>query len=407
MLPERLLHLERGAGQVFPCYLTPRSRPWVEAMLDQLQACVGRPREEVERRLAHRPGFGEAPLAWRALAHLLLRQAGFAVRSPVPPRQARAALFGAAASAPSAAARARALTGCARQLATSEAALLASLYADIPPRRVLRPPAAPLEPARVMELYNLSLAQGLLQQARWVTFSARGGLKAALRWARLQGLLCEVRRAGDRAAVHLSGPLALFRGTTRYGRALARWLPAATLTPGWELQACCVLGGSAHTWRASARDPLGSTHALPRRFDSQLEQRFFRDLQRATDRWQVLREADPVQVGARILCPDFSLIDRHGGARVLVELVGFWTPAYLQRKRDDLSRLPPGARWLVCVDSALDLSLPAGPAQGSATGGQPAQGRGPGRARDGPPIFTFRRRIPMDRLLPYLDALRR
>ncbi len=61
----------------------------------------------------------------------------------------------------------------------------------------------------------------------------------------------------------------------------------------------------------------------PLLFDSKLEQRFFRDLRRAAPEWEVLREADPVQVGRQILCPDFTLVHPARRLRIPVEIVGY------------------------------------------------------------------------------------
>jgi uncharacterized protein len=64
----------------------------------------------------------------------------------------------------------------------------------------------------------------------------------------------------------------------------------------------------------------------------------------------VLREIDPVQIGRRIVCPDFTLVDPAHGLRAQVEIVGFWTPAYLEDKLKTLRELPSGTSWILCVD---------------------------------------------------------
>jgi predicted nuclease of restriction endonuclease-like RecB superfamily len=95
-----------------------------------------------------------------------------------------------------------------------------------------------------------------------------------------------------------------------------------------------------------------------------VEERLFRDLRRLAPAWQVLREADPVRVGTRILCPDFTLLDPTRGLRVPVEVVGFWTPDYLADKLATLRALPPDRPWIVAIDESLaDRAgvLPPGP----------------------------------------------
>ena len=47
--------------------------------------------------------------------------------------------------------------------------------------------------------------------------------------------------------------------------------------------------------------------------------------------WKLLRETTPVDVGGELFLPDFTL--RHAdGREALVEIVGFWTPEYLDTK---------------------------------------------------------------------------
>ncbi|MDQ3696787.1 MAG: DUF790 family protein, partial [Gemmatimonadota bacterium] len=47
--------------------------------------------------------------------------------------------------------------------------------------------------------------------------------------------------------------------------------------------------------------------------------------------WQLSRETTPVTVGDELFLPDFTV--RHAdGREALIELVGFWTPEYLEAK---------------------------------------------------------------------------
>jgi hypothetical protein len=151
----------------------------------------------------------------------------------------------------------------------------------------------------------------------------------------------------------------------------------------WRLNTRVILRGEALFWRADHRDPLGTTHAPLKRFDSKTEERLFRDLRRIAPDWQILRESDPVQLGRRIVCPDFTLVDPLGRRRVPIEIVGYWTPAYLRDKLATLRALPPSAAWLVCVDE----DLAAAEAHEIAAGSN---------------VFRFRRRIDARQLLEHL-----
>lgn len=392
MWPERLLDLELVRGEVFPRYLSARDRLWVQVALDEVEACVGRPRREALARIARPPGFGERPVAWQALQTLVLRLHRPETRACRSPSAIRAALFEEAArrwSEEGPDARARATDAAARRLEVAPEALLRDLYADLPSEQLLGPAREAVGAAELVERYNLALAQSLLVRCDSLEVRARAELRPAIRHAHLRRLLCEVMRDplhDDGVVISLSGPLSLFHATTKYGRAMAAWLPALVGTPGWELEARVWLGGERHRFRASHRDGLAAPAAPPRRFDSALEERFFRELRRLAPAWRVLREADPVQVGRRILHPDFTLVDEARGLRVKVELVGFWTPEYLAAKREALARLPAGERWLLCVDEAL----PGGGADtlAAAAGGE---------------LFRFRRRIDVLSFLAFLE----
>jgi hypothetical protein len=208
-----------------------------------------------------------------------------------------------------------------------------------------------------------------------------------LRFARLMRLICEVEapaQGTDAAVVRVSGPLSLFRFTTKYGRAMAAWLPALARAPQWSLEARCVLRGRPVRWLASHRDPIGSTHLPPRRFDSRVEERLFRDLRKVAPSVQVEREADPVRVGDRVVCPDFTLVDRARGLRVRLEIVGFWTPGYLRDKIELLRGLPADQPWVVCIDEDLCDRLPELP---------------PG------PVFPYRGHVDAARLAAFIGKL--
>src|SRR6185369_15562749 len=48
--------------------------------------------------------------------------------------------------------------------------------------------------------------------------------------------------------------------------------------------------------------------------------------------FRLVREPRPIDAGDNLLFPDFALEPKEDGQAWLVELVGFWTPAYLEEK---------------------------------------------------------------------------
>jgi hypothetical protein len=86
----------------------------------------------------------------------------------------------------------------------------------------------------------------------------------------------------------------------------------------------------------SSRDGLKSTLPPPEEFDSSVERRFAMSWGEAPrDGWTLIREGEVLVHLQTTFVPDF--VFRHdSGRRVLLEIVGFWTPEYLRGKRERL-----------------------------------------------------------------------
>jgi len=85
-----------------------------------------------------------------------------------------------------------------------------------------------------------------------------------------------------------------------------------------------------------------STHQTSSVFDSSIEQSFaeaFASLENslAVDGWHLLREPEPLLLERGIFIPDFVLT--RDKQRIYVEILGFWTPAYRERKIQKLHQL--------------------------------------------------------------------
>lgn len=67
----------------------------------------------------------------------------------------------------------------------------------------------------------------------------------------------------------------------------------------------------------------------------------------------MVRDAQPIEAGARLLFPDIELT-RPGDQdrRWLLERVGFWTPQYLEEKRAAYASAGVG-RLILCVDERM------------------------------------------------------
>ena len=367
MLPARLLSYDvhPRRHEVLPRYLGAADDAWLRDLLERFEFLAGKPRSEVQRALA-------APLAGRpdpkrvAMAtHVLTRACGWEPPPGSPaPQVVRSSVFLHGAREPD---RPRALALAAAELRLAPRETMTRLFADLPSHRTLRPVDPDLNVRRLALETNLALAQGLLRTALHVTVRAHGGARRLVRQAILTGLICTVHPedAAEQESFRLevSGPYALFRRTTVYGRALAQLVPLLPWCDRYDLRAQCELEGARRRFRIQRGDPLPAAPE-PRRYDSKLEERFARDFTRLDPggTWRLVREPQPVPAEGTLIFPDFALVHRHDPARSwLLEIVGFWTADYLSEK---LRRLEAAGleRLVICIDQdrACDsLELPA------------------------------------------------
>jgi predicted nuclease of restriction endonuclease-like RecB superfamily len=367
--------------RIVPHYLTERDHPWLRAVLDEHARFVGRKRGELRDRMREPLSVRVPRAKLRVVCHLLERLARDRVAFTVAPREARWAVFRAASSGtPS---RTTVLARSAASLGVTAEQIEAALFADLAGELRIAPLPDDLGPARLAGEANLAIVGSLLRRASRVRIQAWGETRALVRQARLAGLICLVRRPsddhprgprtagfdtlGDRGLVDgvrldISGPFALFRHTEVYGRALAALVPRAAWCTEFEITADCVLGRGSETTTLVVRsgDPIPAGRELSRH-DSRLEMHFERDFLRVAPDWDLVREPRPIEVGDALIFPDFELVHRREPRRRwLLEIAGFWTPAYLETK---LRRLRQAGleRLVLCVDErrcCSDAELP-------------------------------------------------
>lgn len=353
MLPADLLSCDVRGTAAIPRFLGDADRPWVRVLIDECERFSGRPIRDLESRL-RQPVPGAPDDKRRLAAHLLLGMARSRVDAPVPPREARAALFTAAVRSP-ADAQDVVIARCAGDLGVQPDRLMASLFADLPSERIAIAPSS-LDPGDLALRANLALAQGLLARAYSVSIVVEGNARAVARHAALRGLICSATRGAgdDLARIELSGPFALFRRTLLYGRALGGVVPVLAWTRRFKLEATCDIRGRRSLVTLATGDPIFPSPE-PRRFDSRLEERFARDFARLAPDWMLVREPEAIDAGGHLFFPDFAVHPRlEPSRRWFVEIVGFWTPEYLVNKLARLRRTRL-SNLILCVDGDRNL----------------------------------------------------
>ncbi len=194
--------------------------------------------------------------------------------------------------------------------------------------------------AALLARYNVAQVQAALFGATSMTVWAADDFKTIVRYAKLARLMHTITRSGDgRYCFRFDGPASVLRQTRRYGAAMARFLPALLACRNWRMHA--VIQTRRPGWTAAldlgCDDGLHSHLPPPAEFDSQVEEAFAEKWgTQARQGWTLWREAEILHRGQKVFVPDFVL--RHqDGRTVLMEIVGFWTPEYLQAKLDTLT----------------------------------------------------------------------
>lgn len=361
MRPE-LFPIRIRDGHVTPSFLTENDLPWLGALLELVKAHGGARWRDLDARLRS-PVLEHVPRRRQKLAATVLRRLlRGRVHAPVPPRKVRRIVFRLAASGD---ARSIVLAAAAEQLGIEPSAVEAAFFSDLPGERLVTLPTSLPSSSDLRLLSNLCLARTLLSRALDIQIRLRGNARAILRAARLRGLLCTVTRDDPSSAdvtLNLSGPLSLFRRTTIYGRALGSLLPTLAWADSFDLIATCQLAEHEARLHLQSGDPFMPADE-PKRYDSAVEQRLAHQLMRRAPDWIVVREPEPIPVGRTFIFPDFALVHRCDPTRRwLLEIIGFWTPDYLESKLRTYreARLD---RLILCVDdrrSCADEDLPSG-----------------------------------------------
>lgn len=75
----------------------------------------------------------------------------------------------------------------------------------------------------------------------------------------------------------------------------------------------------------------------PQEFDSSLEESLATKFGPKRDGWQLIREGEILHDRQTTFVPDFTF-QHKDGTQVFLEIIGFWTPEYLARRRETLRR---------------------------------------------------------------------
>lgn len=367
MLPSNLLRVRSRQGFVKPVFANLASDLDVARELIEIYTTsIGRRYGEISERVDRLEERFDYKLV-RGLSTLLERRCNFQIVSEVDPPRARMMTFEIASrSLPTSGEdREKVLREASKELRVEPAKLDESLFADLESERILAS-SDPISTEELLKYYNLSILQTLLFKALKFEFTASGNWKKIFREIKKQGLMysvdLHVDGDGQSYSVTVDGPLSLFRMTDRYGTSMAKLVPHVISAPPWSLKADILARskGRIYTFQLTSEEvseSLGSVTNVehyPDMYDSSLEERFARNFESMNTGWMLRREPEPLKAGTHVMIPDFSF--EKAGYRVYLEIMGFWTEEYLNRKVAKLKQLSNSYDIIVAADESLACS---------------------------------------------------
>ena len=361
MLRKDLLRVSRSGGGYRPRFISREHRPLAARVLGTFNSHVGERRRDLDDALealeTDTAEYGGDFKLVRGLAALVERECTFETRAPVPPTRVRRATFEAAETVGVATKkeRERAIAHTADSLGIEPVAVESSLYADRSINEILVDANVRWDPDSLREQYNLSLAQTALFDATEMHVRSNDPKRLVSAVKRLR-LMYELQRTPEGRELVVTGPDALFSRTRRYGTAFARLLRTVAESAEWELSATIDDRGRKRTMRLSAGDVTvpGVEPVAEPDFDSGVEADFagrFRGLELD---WSLVREPEPLETGTRVMIPDFAFDYKHADFRLFFEVMGFWTPEYVEKKLSQLADVED-VDLLVAVDESLGV----------------------------------------------------
>ncbi|UCG36856.1 MAG: DUF790 family protein [Candidatus Bathyarchaeota archaeon] len=365
MLPTNLLRVRTAKGKIYPLYadLDDKNLRLAEKLMKLFQDHVGKRKGELLDEIAAFEIAGFDYRLVRGLSMILQRLCSFEQESAVDPQHARRAIFEEASKSGLVATdevRVEILKRVAKQIDVSLDHLTQSFYADLDEELVLRDFEA-VSVAELLKRYNLSLTQTLLFKATFINVEVSDRWKEILRQIKFRGLMYSAETRDGTFHITVEGPLSMFKLTRRYGTSIAKILPTIVQSNRWMIFGNVVRGGEfgkrvykIRLTSAQVGERIRPAAVLENmsdiRFDSSVEERFFRDFQALHSGWRITREPSPLIAGRHVLIPDFSF--EKAGIKVYIEIVGFWTREYLERKLKKL-QLIKGIDMLVVADEKL------------------------------------------------------
>lgn len=371
MLTGKLVRVRYARDRIIPLYLDPAHADWLQLageLLAVFRASSGATRGQIEAEIDELFGNLPQPQVPQGLAKLLEDRCEFEVQASLPPEQVRDAVFLAAAKkrqavlgeVGSAFSREQIVSAVAAELQAEPPQIETSLFADLKSEQRLTH-FKDTTPERLLERYNVGLAQAILLRSTGVDIVIRGETpqryRHILRQTKFHRLICDVEPAAQGAyRIRLDGPLSLFSATQKYGLQLALFLPTLLLCRDFELTAKLRWGPERKhkVFQLSAKDGLVSHQAETGAYVAPEAAMFVELFQKKIADWDIREESEIIPLGKQFWVPDYRLIHRATSRTVVLDILGFWRRSSVE-KHLQLLREHADRPFLVALSDQLRI----------------------------------------------------
>ncbi|MBD0326322.1 MAG: DUF790 family protein, partial [Pyrinomonadaceae bacterium] len=336
-------------GRTGPRYVDTTDEGYLrdaEALIHIFNSHEGRERAELDAALDEYVGTGTDYKIMRGLIKLLSDRCTFATATAVEPSEIRRALFLKAREfhpLSESSARAQTLSAVALELDCPPEQLLSGLYADLPEKQRLVEFES-LGAGELLDLYNLAQAQALLyrcvEMLLWVKPQAPESYRELFSAIKAYRLIHTIKgSATEGYEIRLDGPVSIFHRSQKYGIQMAVFLPALLVCQNWRLRAEITMkpgarsGGpkSAYFELDSQQHQLRSSYVPTATMENRVQDRLLEKWAEHDSAWTLERSNRVIDLGESAFIPDFVV--RHSdGEEFYLEVLGFWTPRYLQAR---------------------------------------------------------------------------
>ena len=242
----------------------------------------------------------------------------------------------------------------AREIGKSWEQIERELFADVIQFHRLREFRGYESSQALLARYNVAQTQAVLYDAVSMTVWCMEDFKPILRYAKLAHLMHTiVHRPDGTYQITFDGPTSVLKQSRRYGVAFAKFLPGLLSCNGWKIKA--IIQHRRSSWQnqfqLSPADGLTSNVTPSELFDSNLEASFARKWgEQPRDGWRLYREGIVLYQNQKVFVPDFLFV-HEDGRKVVMEIVGFWTPEYLEEKQKTIATFSEHRIFLAVSDS--------------------------------------------------------